>query len=263
MRFQNTPLRSFLLVLFGLLFARGMGQDLCRVQVLYERSVHVERYVEGETKLLIRRVDSLVGRGCAVQAWNANLGYFQYLASHFTQGIDDARLLLIPDSLRLQRAYRKALRQDSTFDALMEEYNAKALAHSQPKDSISTKVMLDFAVKYFSIRKITPEGHYAVKICAGLNDILKTEPLRRPHLEAFCFSAILKHAHGSTYPLMAEMTKAVRELYTLNMGIDLEERLLRAQGALYILMRNNPVLLAMLQAEYAARAEYLPFVWLP
>ena len=62
---------------------------------------------------------------------------------------------------------------------------------------------------------------------------------------------------------MAEMTKAVRELYTLNMGIDMEERLLRAQGALYILMRNNPVLLAMLQAEYAARAEYLPFVWLP
>lgn len=256
-------MRSLLIVLFLSAVSPAFGQQLCSIQVLYERCMHAERFSTGEKDILIKRVTPIAKRACAAKAFNANIEYFQYLVNHFTPEIDEAALLRIPDSLRLQRAYRKALRQSTTLNTLLDEYAAKVLFKNQPKDSIKNNVLLDFAVKYFSLRKITPEGYYAAKICAGLNDIVATEPKRMPHIEAFCFSMVFLHAQGTEYPLMAEMTKAVRELYTLNLGIDPAERLLRAQGALYILMRNNPVLQAMLKAEYAARAEYLPFVVIP
>lgn len=52
----------------------------------------------------------------------------------------------------------------------------------------------------------------------------------------------------------------MEELYEINLGIENNDRLLRAQGALYMFMRNNEVLKELLLFEYENKKEYLPFV---
>ena len=57
-----------------------------------------------------------------------------------------------------------------------------------------------------------------------------------------------------------EFVKALKELYTVNLGIDKDERLLRSQGAMFMLMRNNSALKALLLELYEEKKSYLPFV---
>ncbi|MBK6525094.1 MAG: hypothetical protein IPG07_05770 [Crocinitomicaceae bacterium] len=57
-----------------------------------------------------------------------------------------------------------------------------------------------------------------------------------------------------------EFVKAIKELYKVNLGIDREEKLLRAQGAMYLLMRNSENLNKMLASEYESNKDYLPFI---
>jgi hypothetical protein len=60
--------------------------------------------------------------------------------------------------------------------------------------------------------------------------------------------------------MYGEFVKAIRELYTLNLGVDTDDRLLRAQGAMFILMKNSEVLQDLLELEYEKRSANLPFV---
>ena|ERR1700722_15300453 len=120
--------------------------------------------------------------------------------------------------------------------------------------------MLDIAVKYFSIMAINKDGKYLVKVCTGMNDIKTTEKIRKPQLEAFCFSSVYKNMQGKKFNMMKELIKSAQKLYKVNLGIDEHERLLRAQGAMYFLMRNDKNLEKMLRAEYKANKKNLPFV---
>lgn len=120
--------------------------------------------------------------------------------------------------------------------------------------------LLNVAVKYFSIMRLTDEGYYVGKVCVGLNDIKKTESERKPFTEAFSFSSILKHYQSEEYSMYDEFVKAIKELYKVNLGIDKNEKLLRAQGAIFLLMRNNENLKKMLKSEYEKQKDYLPFI---
>ena len=57
-----------------------------------------------------------------------------------------------------------------------------------------------------------------------------------------------------------ELVQGIRELYKVDLGINEEERLLRAQGAMYMFMRNNLALKEMLRYEYENKQESLPFI---
>jgi len=101
---------------------------------------------------------------------------------------------------------------------------------------------------------------YVGKVCAGLNDIETTEKARNPFIEAFCFSSISKHYNSEEFSMYNEFVNAIKELYNVNLGIDNDEKLLRAQGAMYFLMRANENLRKMLASEYHRNKELLPFV---
>ncbi len=142
----------------------------------------------------------------------------------------------------------------------MTEYVTKTVEKRTPKDTVTFDNLLNIAVKYFSIMKLTDEGHYVGKVCVGLNDIKKTENERKPFIEAFCFSSILKHYQSEEFSMYDEFVKSIKELYKVNLGIDKDEKLLRAQGAMFILMRNNENLKKMLMKEYEKNKEFLPFI---
>jgi hypothetical protein len=57
-----------------------------------------------------------------------------------------------------------------------------------------------------------------------------------------------------------EFVAAIKELYKQDLGVERDARLLRAQGAMFAIMRNNEQLREMLISEYEERKDYLPFV---
>ena len=57
-----------------------------------------------------------------------------------------------------------------------------------------------------------------------------------------------------------EFVNAIKELYTVNLGIDKTEKLLRSQGAMFLLMRNNENLKKMLKSEFEKQKDFLPFI---
>lgn len=65
---------------------------------------------------------------------------------------------------------------------------------------------------------------------------------------------------GGDFNIYEEFINVVKELYLVNLGIDDNENLLRAQGATFMLMRNNENLRKMLKADYENQKEFLPFV---
>ena len=100
----------------------------------------------------------------------------------------------------------------------------------------------------------------AAQICGGLNAIEKTEAKREPFLEAFSFSSIQKNMlQGGDFNIYEEFINVVKELYLVNLGIDDNENLLRAQGATFMLMRNMKTLEKMLKADYENQKRVFTF----
>jgi hypothetical protein len=188
--------------------------------------------------------------------------FVDYLLQNHGNRYDREQINAISDTVAMNAAYIRALSADSLFNALMGGLMARAEDPAIPRDTVTETELLDVAVKFFSIDRISPDDHYVGRICVGLNSVAKTEPEKRPWLEAFAFSSIFKHLdeEEDAFDLYDAFTKAAKRLYEVNLGVDPKERLLRAQGAMFFLMRDSPPLRAALLTEYEENKAWLPFV---
>ncbi len=168
------------------------------------------------------------------------------------------------DPLKLKSEFIKCLKQDTHFTPLFERYAlnfliAKGLKIQNIKkeqEEISIDDVINIAVKFFYLPRILKDGRYVKKICVGINGLKETEKLRKPHIEAFCFLSIMNNIEKIS-PIFIEEVNKIKKL---NLGIDDNERLLRAQGAIYLAMSRNESLKNILKEEYTKRKEYLPFI---
>lgn len=238
----------------------GYGQEKCEVSNHYEDFISVEKSTFGEKDYLTANVVETDRKSCFSDLINYNTNFADYLLTNFSSRSNQQSLLQLSDSIALRNAYFSDLRKDSLFNSVMNELMSKTIDRSVPKDSVSMDKLLSVAVKYFSIRRLSEEGHYIGQVCVGANAIKKTEDERKPFIEAFAFSSIFKHYQSDEFDLYSEFVKAIKELYKVNLGVDNDEKLLRAQGAMFFLMRNNEPLKEMLKTEYDRQVAYLPFI---
>ena len=253
--------KSFItaIVLITTLF-QGFGQHPCDIVNHYEDFITPQRLAFNEKDYLIKSVVETDKKSCFSDLVNNNTMFIDYLLTNFSSNSGYDSLLQLTDSLSMRQAFYSYLKRDSLFNAVMTAWVSKTIEKKVSKDSLSMDRLLNVAVKYYSIIRLSDEGHYVGKVCVGLNDIKKTEPERMPFIEAFCFSSISKHYGSEEFHLYDEFVKAIKELYKVNLGIDKDERLLRAQGAMFLLMRNNESLKRMLKTEYERQENYLPFI---
>lgn len=238
----------------------AVSQKHCDIVAHYDDFISVEKMTYGAQSFVICRAVETNKKRCYSDLVNNSGRFIDYLLTNFSAAAIDQSLAQQTDSIAMRKAFFDGLKNDSGFNALMTGLVAKTIDKNMPKDSVTVDKLLNIAVKFFSIIRLNAEGHYVGKVCAGLNDIRATETERQPFVEAFCFSSIQKHYRGSEFAMYDEFVKAVQELYSINLGIDNNEKLLRAQGGLFLLMRNNANLRLMLQTEYARQKAYLPFV---
>ncbi|MEY3437852.1 MAG: hypothetical protein RL265_437 [Bacteroidota bacterium] len=247
-------------LILTLITIQGYGQKQCDIKTHYEDFISVEKSFYNEKSYLIKRVVETQKKSCFSELVNNNPMFIDYLLTNFSSNANYQNQLELTDSVVKRNTYFDDLRKDSLFNSIMTDLVNKTIDKKIPKDTISMDKLLNVAVKYFSIMRLTDEGHYVGKVCVGLNDIKKTESDRKPFIEAFSFSSILKHYQSEEYSMYDEFVKAIKELYKVNLGIDKNEKLLRAQGAMFLLMRNNENLKKMLKSEYEKQKEYLPFI---
>jgi hypothetical protein len=236
------------------------SQTKCDIKNYYDEFIKTQKFKHNDKEYLVTQIVETKNTGCFSNLVNSNRMYIDYLLTNFSSHSNYQDLLSIPDSLTLQKIYITQLQEDSLFNSVMLDLVAKTIEKQLPKDTISMNRLLNTAVKYFSILRINEEGYYVGKVCVGLNLIEKTEKDRRPQIEAFSFSSILKHYQSEEFSMYDEFVKAIKELNKVNLGIDKEERLLRAQGAMFLLMKNNVNLRKMLKSEYEKNKDNLPFV---
>lgn len=247
-------------IILTLMTIQGYGQKQCDIKTHYEDFISVQKSIYNEKAYLTKSVVETQKKSCFSDLVNNNPVFIDYLLTNFSSNSNYQNLLDYPDSIAIRNKYFNDLKKDSLFNSVMTDLVNKTIDKSTPKDTTSMDKLLNVAVKYFLIIRLNEEGHYIGKVCVGLNAIKKTESERKPFIEAFSFSLILKHYQSEEYSLHNEFGKAIKELYKVNLGIDKDEKLLRAQGAMFILMRNNKNLKKMLKNEYEKQKEYLPFV---
>lgn len=240
--------------------AYGQNKNSCDISSHYNDFISIQKANFNEKNVLIKRVIETDKKSCYSDLVNNNTMFIDYLLKNFSSNLKDQDLLQLSDSITLRKTYFRDLQKDSLFNGVMTNLVSKTLDDKIKKDNLSMDKLMNIAIKYFSIMRLTDEGNYAGKVCAGLNDIKKTEKERKPFVEAFCFSAILKHYKSEEFSMYNEFVGVLKELYKVNLGIDKDERLLRAQGAVFLLMRNNENLNLMLKIEYERQKEFLPFI---
>lgn len=236
------------------------SQITCNIIDNYADFIHVKRYDDGKRKFISKNVIKSQKDACYSTLINDNTMFIYYILSGFSSEENNATLLEITDEKEFQDTYFLDLSKDDKFNSIMNELVSKTLTNTQPKDSVTMDALLNVAVKYFSIVRIMDDGKYIGKVAVGLNDIKKTLNQRKPFLEAFAWAAILANKENNNFQLDNEFKTAINEIEKIELGISQDDRLLRAQGAMYMMMYNNPQLRNVLRTEYENHQAYLPFV---
>jgi hypothetical protein len=248
-----------ILLLFTLFFISSslvLSQD-CKLSNNYDSFIKVERKQYGEKHYLKREVISPQDKYCFSKAVQNIPVFFEYILTNFKDWSIYSELTEIADSNKLKNVFFANLEQDSLFNQTIGDYQEIVFGKST-KDTISKADLINIAVKFFSVTKALENGNYEGKICVGINSLEATEAERKPMIEAFCFSTLMT---GKGDSLSSKIfVKALKKVIKINLGVDQEERLLRAQGALFALMSESDVLNDLLLEHYAANKEYLPFI---
>ncbi len=250
-------LLSILLSTFILIQTNGQNKQLTKndfniifkaSRITYEGKEYVQK--------TIKTLDSIHPLS---KITNNNEYYFMYLYPSYNKN-NETILENIKDTIKLQNKYIEMLWNDSSFVKNINDFFAKTLCPEYKQDTISIDKLLNFAVKFFFVYKLDEIGDYRGKVCSGLNAIDKTDSIRNPQVEAFCFSSIFSNYEGEKFNMLNEFKKGLTELYSIKLGTNNNDILLRAQGALFFIMKQNENLKKMLLYEYEKRKDYLPFV---
>ncbi|HOG19177.1 MAG TPA: hypothetical protein PKW37_01860 [Salinivirgaceae bacterium] len=247
-------------IVLTLVAVYGYGQKQCDIINLYEDFISVQKATHDGNDYITKSIVETTKESCISELVNSNTMFIDYLLTNFSSNANYQELLALTDSISIKKKYFEDLKKDTSFNSVMTDLVSKAVDKNIPKDTVTIDQLLNVAVKFFSIIRLNDEGHYIGKVCVGLNDIKKTESVRQPFLEAFSFSSIAKHYHSDEYSMYTEFANTIRELYKVNLGLDRGEKLLRAQGAVFLLMKNNESMQNMLKSEYEKQKEYLPFI---
>lgn len=192
------------------------------------------------------------------------LDYKPYIGYVYTNFIDESNKKgqIIDSKIDKEtvfKTYRERLKKDTLFVNPLQRISDNSAKAIQDKPSYDFDKIMDVAVKFIKIIDSDKEGSYVLKVCVGVNDLDKTQTERYADIEAFCFMTILYAYLNEERPLKDEIENEFYKVTDINMGIDKEERILRAQGALIVLMHQNQALKKALIEEYETNKEILPF----
>ncbi|MDI6403018.1 hypothetical protein QLX67_13510, partial [Balneolaceae bacterium ANBcel3] len=249
----------FSMFIFFFCFTDLHAQTECLITDYYGDFLNVEIVNHNEQEFIHKSVIQVETESCVKDLVNNNTMYFDYLLAHFITRENYSDLVSMEDPVEIQSEFQNHLKNEHHFNSIMTELADKTINNKLEKDSVRIDYVLNVALKYFAITNILEDGQFMLRVCIGANLIRATEPEINPHIEAFTYSAVMKNFLDGSYNLREDLGSSLRNLYTLNLGTEPNDILLRAQGALFMAMRENSRLKELLIDEYSANKEFLPF----
>ncbi|MFW5805623.1 MAG: hypothetical protein ACOCVX_03750 [Bacteroidales bacterium] len=255
-------MKTTLIIITGIILACSVyAQQSNDITTYYNEMFSIEKKLNNERAYLLVNINDLSGNSKLASLINNNKKYLDYLLTHFSGYTQQKDLYEIDNENQLQDAFIEYLKNNKNFNKLMQDFVSNTVNTKRHiTDTVTMDEMLDVAVKFFYIKGITKEGYYNAQICIGINGIKETLEDRIPQLEAFCFSVIFSNFQSDENIVYDELVNGVTDVYNLNLGVDEGEKLLRAQGAMYMYMRHNEKLKNLLFTEYNKRKQELPFI---
>ncbi|MDA3820983.1 MAG: hypothetical protein PF590_11060 [Candidatus Delongbacteria bacterium] len=258
---MNIKNKIWILCIGMVAMSSTLAQENDNITSFYNKMFTIEKNIHNERAYLFVSVNDLSGNSKLASLINNNKKYLDYLLTHFSGYTQQKDLYEIDNENKLHEAFIAYLKNNDEFNTIMQRFAATQLnTNNFIPDTITMDEMLDVAVKFFYIRGITKEGYYETQICIGINGIEVTTENRNSDLEAFCFSVIFSNFQSEENVVYDELVSGVKDVYKLNLGTDENEKLLRAQGAMYMYMRHNEKLKDLLIGEYMKREQNLTFV---
>lgn len=237
------------------------SQENLNITDIYDKVFSIEKKTRADKEYLSVNINELDESNDFSALINNNILYIDYLLTNFSDYTQHEAFYNIENEKQLQYEFIDYLQNDKKFNKTMRKFAATITDKDQhTPDTVTMDEMLDIAVKFFYIQKINAEGYYVTRMCSGINGIEETEADRKPHVEAFCASVIIYNYESKEYNTYDELVNGVKDVYKLNLGTDEDEKLLRAQGAMYMYMRHNEKLKDLLIAEYQRKEKHLPFI---
>lgn len=191
-----------------------------------------------------------------------NKSYINYIFTNFRNkeikkgGAIDAKL----KKEIIFNGYKEQLKNDTLFVNTLQRISDNSNKKIEERPRYDFDTVLDIATKFIKITGINEQGNYTLKVCVGVNDLERTQVKRYADIEAFCFVSVFNAYLNKENPLKDEIIKEFHKIVPLSMGIEKEERILRAQGALMVLMYQNENFKQALLKEYEDKKEILPFI---
>lgn len=248
-------------ILYLILFIpiTSSGQVTCNLSDQLEHIFLLNKYGNADQVYLVKESNVSSVNVCLPEYYKNNKGFFDYLLINYSN-VEMNLFKDKKDSISIQNTFSEALKKDTNFRRTISEFDSLIIFKNKEKDTITWNRLFGIGAKFFIIPRLTRQGYYMAQICVGTNTYLNTESDRLPLVEAFCFVTIFEHLEDGEYNLQNEMIKAVKKLYSVNMGNNDEEKLLRAQGALFMLMFENEALRNCLRNAYSKNYSYMPFI---
>ena len=223
--------------------------------------------IENQLKLKTHTYDDgdrLIAIAQEINPKNNILDYKSYIGFIFTNFKNETskERELIEDLNKKEsvfKAYRERLKNDTLFVNTLQRISDNSAKNIQDKPSYDLDTVLDIATKFVKITGINEQGNYTLKVCVGVNDLEQTQVKRYADIEAFCFVSVFNAYLNKENPLKDEIIKEFHKIVPLSMGIEKEERILRAQGALMVLMYQNESFKQAILKEYEVKKDILPF----
>ena len=256
---KNNLKSCFCVLLLTILSLSAIAQKKCEFVQYYGELVSATKMKVPNLAYISLKINKIDSTLCFATLFNEHERYLNYLLSQFTDKDLENSLLKIEDKEKLQKAYTKALQNDTLFNKTMKDWVTKTVDKTTPKDTFSFEEILNIAVKFFAVTKIARNG-YEGKICIGFNEVATTETVRKPLLEAFCIASIFKSVKAKGLNVGGEFARSLQKLRKISFGINEQDRLLRAQGAMFMMMYNNEILSQVLRKEYDNQKDFLPFL---
>lgn len=192
-----------------------------------------------------------------------NLAFIELLKTNYTTVTSD-EFAGIKDAAVLQEKYIAALQKDALFNQyflpfICHFYKSEGFeitGFDAKKATFTLDEFMDVIVKYFEVTSVDSRGNFKTRIGISEDGLVSTLDKRHPLLEVYCLHIIKAHQ----YKAYQSMEKGKRVMKNLQLGLNEDDKLKRAQGVLYAMVSQDEAFRTVVLDDYESKKEALPFV---
>jgi hypothetical protein len=190
-------------------------------------------------------------------------GYINMMKDEYIT-VNSDEFNLVKDSVKLQAKFGEKLQEDPLFNQyflplIATYYQSQGYTitgYNFEKPTYTFDQMVNVMIKYYEVTSVDSRGDFKTRLGVSDNGLVNTINVRRPLMESYCLYIIRQNK----YKAYKALENAKNVVSTLELGLKDEDKIKRAEGAIYALLSQDEGLRTLLREDYEKNASGLPFI---